>query len=431
MRAVIVAELLPGGQAGGIEQAIIGLAHGLSHLDDEEEDDYIFTVRPSSRDWLRPYMGPRGRIVARTDYARRGMHAARRSVGALGMRVGATLGIGSKQPRFALARSTGFYEALAPDVIHFPYQYMTLTALPSIFGPYDLQHRHHPEFFSPEEIRRREFYYPAWCRHATVVETASAWAALDFISQYSLDPAKLHVIRRGAPASLYASDATGPSDARTALNVPDEFCLYPAQTWPHKNHLRLLEAVARVRDDHAQRIQVVCTGAKNAHWPEIAAQLSRLDLEKMVHFVGFVSPAHLRSLYQRAQFMIFPSLFEGAGLPILEAFAMGTPLACADVTSLPEYAGDAALLFDPYSVDAIAAALRRMHGDADLRARLRAQGLERVKQFSWEKTARHFRALYRLVGGADVSEEDRALLATGVVTNHGHQDAGAGEGAEC
>jgi glycosyltransferase involved in cell wall biosynthesis len=111
--------------------------------------------------------------------------------------------------------------------------------------------------------------------------------------------------------------------------------------------------------------------------------------------------------------VVFPSLFEGAGFPILEAFKEGTPVTSSGVTSIPEYAGDAALFFDPDSVESIARAIERMHDDAATRVELAKRGSERIKRFSWDRTARAYRAVYRKIGGQPLSDEEELLLEAG------------------
>ena len=123
--------------------------------------------------------------------------------------------------------------------------------------------------------------------------------------------------------------------------------------------------------------------------------------------------AELRALYRLASFVVFPSLFEGAGFPILEAFKEGTPVTSSGVTSIPEYAGDAALFFDPDSVESIARAIERMHDDAATRVELAKRGSERIKRFSWDRTARAYRAVYRKIGGQPLSDEEELLLEAG------------------
>jgi glycosyltransferase involved in cell wall biosynthesis len=194
------------------------------------------------------------------------------------------------------------------------------------------------------------------------------------------------------------------------FRLPLSFSFYPAQTWEHKNHLRLLEALALLRDRNGLEIHLVCTGKQNDFWRIIKKRVYELRLQNQVHFLGFVDATELRALYHLAQFVIHPSLFEGGGLPILEGFREGAPVACSNVTSLPEYAGDAALYFDPTSVESIADALCRMTTDVDLRESLRQRGVARVRQFTWERTAKTYRALYRKVAGKKLSDEDRDLL---------------------
>jgi glycosyltransferase involved in cell wall biosynthesis len=123
-----------------------------------------------------------------------------------------------------------------------------------------------------------------------------------------------------------------------------------------------------------------------------------------------VSSEELRAIYKLAQFVIVPTLFEAASGPVFEAWYEGVPAACSTVTSLPEQAGDAALLFDPLSVEAIAEALQRMATDKNLRDELREKGRTRLLDFSWERTAKAYRAVYRRVANRPLSEEDRSLL---------------------
>ena len=138
--------------------------------------------------------------------------------------------------------------------------------------------------------------------------------------------------------------------------------------------------------------------------------MSELRLESQVRFVGFVRPMELRALYRTARCMVFPSSFEGWGLPVVEAFHEGTPVACADATSLPEVAGDAALLFAADSPTEMANQLVRLWRDDGLRARLVARGRARAAAFSWTRSARIFRAHYRRIAGRQLGEEDYELV---------------------
>ena len=188
------------------------------------------------------------------------------------------------------------------------------------------------------------------------------------------------------------------------------FAFYPAVTWPHKNHLRLLEALAALRD-RGVLVPLVCTGYREAtHWPQIEARVRELNLDNQVQFLGIVPAQQLRAIYRLARFVVIPTLFEAASAPVFEAWNEGVPVACSTVTSLPQQVGDAALLFDPTSVEGIAAALVRMVTDESLRSTLVASGRRRLQDFSWERTARAYRALYRRAAGRRLTDEERVLL---------------------
>jgi glycosyltransferase involved in cell wall biosynthesis len=165
--------------------------------------------------------------------------------------------------------------------------------------------------------------------------------------------------------------------------------VYPANLWAHKNHERLIAAFERVDDDS---LHLVLTGRFYGR----EAQLSR---HERVHVLGYVALERLASIYRGAVAMVFPSLFEGFGLPVLESMACGTPVGCSDRGALAEVADDAACQFDPTDVDAIADAIRRITADSALRERLRAAGLLRARHFSWEACAASHLEVYRTAAG--------------------------------
>jgi hypothetical protein len=158
-------------------------------------------------------------------------------------------------------------------------------------------------------------------------------------------------------------------------------------------------------------VPLVCSGSRlKGHWPAIEEQQRALGLLGQVRFLGGVPADDVRALYALAQFTVFPSLFEGGALPLLESWLEGTPVTCARSTMLPELAGAAALLFDPNSPAAIAEAIAAMAKDPALRADLSRAGRERVREFTWERTAKTYRAVYRQAARRTLSEEDRFLL---------------------
>jgi len=420
LRIAINAQLLPGGGSGGIEQFVAGLVHGLGRLQDGNEE-YVIVGHWLDPQALAPLVGSNQRIVSGPHGSRlqAAKHLARRALGpvyGLARRAAHAARPAPEARAVNRARqipeSGGLFEALDVDVVHFPYQTFTRCAVPTIYNPHDLQHLHYPEFFTHDEINRRETLYSQACRTAQAVVADARCVRDDIISHYGVEPARTYAIIPGPPSELYetVSDEIL-ARVRRKFRLPETFALYPAQTWPHKNHIRLLEALKLLRDQSGLSPPLVCTGTRNEFWPTIRNRMRDLRLGDRVRFLGFVAPVELRALYRLAQFVVFPSLFEGAGLPILEAFAEGAPVACSAVTSLAEYGGDAVLPLDPTSVESIAEALRRMTLESNLRAALRARGAARARLFSWEKAARAYRALYRKMGGVTLTEEDARLLS--------------------
>jgi glycosyltransferase involved in cell wall biosynthesis len=161
---------------------------------------------------------------------------------------------------------------------------------------------------------------------------------------------------------------------------------------PHKNLAALIGALAAMPAQ--SRPMLVLPGYATAHEQELRERAAAAGVAEHVRFLGWGSGAEIEGLWDLAEAFVFPSLYEGFGLPILEAMARGVPVACSNVSSLPEVAGEAALLFDPRDERAIAGALERLLGDPALRARLRAAGEERAREFTWERTARLTLASY-------------------------------------
>ena len=307
----------------------------------------------------------------------------------------------------AVPRSDGFLESLGVDLIHFTTQQAFLTSVTSIYQIHDLLHVHHPGLLTPLQVKYRERAYRAFCEQATVVSVMTEWGRGDVCRWAGLPPERVaRVPWAAAPGPTVAVDEGRPVPIP---DLPERFLLYPAQTWPHKNHLRLVEAVALLRN-RGLDVTVVCTGRLNEHYPAIQRRVTQLQLTREVRFPGYVTDVDLATLYQRATALIFPSLFEGWGLPLVEAFGRGLPVASSNASVLPEVAGDAALMFDPEGPEAIADAIARIWTDDELRRRLAERGRLRVASLSWERTARTFRAIYRMVAGRPLSDEDRALL---------------------
>jgi glycosyltransferase involved in cell wall biosynthesis len=308
--------------------------------------------------------------------------------------------------------SNGFFESTGCDLIHFPYQMFTICALPSVYNPHDLQHLHFPQFFTPKVILWRETIYQAGCHYANTVVVGSQWIKDDLIEKYGLNSKKIQVIPWGAP-TLIISNPTDEfkSIVKKKYSLPDSFAFYPAMLWEHKNHLRLLDAIAYLRDTKNLKINLVCSGNINTDfWERINQHLQDLNLLSQVQFLGMVSYEELRALYQLSKFVVIPTLFEAASGPVFEAWFEKTPVACSSVTSLPEQVGDAAFIFNPLSMESIANSLLLLSTEDHLRNGLISKGTKRLQDFNWERTAKAYRAIYRRVGKQNLTDEDKMFL---------------------
>jgi glycosyltransferase involved in cell wall biosynthesis len=170
--------------------------------------------------------------------------------------------------------------------------------------------------------------------------------------------------------------------------------LYAGNIKPHKNLERLIEAFYLLRREGADHVKLLIIGDEISKYATLRRAVHRYKLHQHVRFFGFVPDRTLAVLYRLAAVFVFPSLYEGFGLPPLEAMASGTPVITSNVSSLPEVVGDAAVLIDPYDPSAIQQAIRRVLTEPGLREELRARGLARVKEFSWERSVRRIRDVY-------------------------------------
>jgi len=398
---------------GGVEQVIIGLASGLSTLTDGLEE-YLFLTYAGADEWIRPYLRGPCRILTGPAAPRQPMWK---------QWVGSTLpavrdawhrlGLLRRWRCVSLRRSDGTIEKNNIHIMHFTKQSAFFTDVPSIYHPHDLQHLHLPQLFSQEARIAREVRYRRFCEQARMVAVTSTWVKRDLIRHYGLPESKVQVVPWASVLSAYPSPS--PEDlaaARQKFCLRDPFIFYCAQTWAHKNHIGLLEALATLGERCGVTVRLVCCGRLTDFFPKIERRTRELGLSDQVQFLGFVSPLELQCLYKLCRCLCNPTKFGAASFPLWEAFEAGVPVACSNVTSLPEQAGDAALIFDPNRPDQIAEAIRRLWTDEKLRRTLVERGKRRVSRFTWDRTARMFRAHYRRLANRPLTEEDRSLLAS-------------------
>jgi glycosyltransferase involved in cell wall biosynthesis len=247
----------------------------------------------------------------------------------------------------------------------------------------DLQHEFFPEFFAPEVLTNRRAGFAQALASAGAIATLSAHARQTLKAHPSSAPG-LDIFLMPPALRRVANDPciADLTEAERALVPHQDFFIYPANLWPHKNHRRVVQAFKRFLDHTRRPCEFIFTGHPEG-WEELARDFPALPIRHL----GFVRRAFLQVLLSRARALIYFSLFEGFGIPLLEAFAADLPVACSDTTSLPEIGGDAVLLCDPTDPRAISDAMVQIAEDESLRARLTARGKSRLSLFSWSDSA--------------------------------------------
>ncbi len=250
----------------------------------------------------------------------------------------------------------------------------------------------------PQHQKSLNYWYlnatmPLYCRRAEAIITVSEHSKRDIVTHYGLDPAKVTVVYEAASPEFEPLPSEEVDAARRRYGLPDEYLIHVGTIEPRKNLTRLIEALQLLRDEGLV-VPLVVVGGKGWLYGDFFRRLEELDVRDAVVFPGYVPQADLPAVYGAATVATMPSVYEGVGLPVLEAMACGTPVVCSHASSLPEMGGGAARYFDPYDVTAMADAIRRVWTDADLRAEMRQLGLAQAAKFSWDQAARETLALY-------------------------------------
>ncbi|MXX26445.1 MAG: glycosyltransferase family 4 protein [Caldilineaceae bacterium SB0668_bin_21] len=277
---------------------------------------------------------------------------------------------------------------------HSPYYLMPYrTGLPTLLTFYDIIPLKFP---NAVPARARLFFRLAATlalRASDHVVVISDAARSDLVSCFRIPASKVSVTPLAASARYRPQPANAVGRVRQKYHLPDQFLLYLGINKPHKNLPALIDAYAQIASHHAPPL--VIAGAWDRRYLQAKERAARLQLGDAVRFLGPVNERDLPALYSAATLFVFPSLYEGFGLPVLEAMACGTPVACSNTPGLAEAAGDAALLFDPLSVTEIRNAMTELIEDSRQRARRADQGLARAGLYSWQATAEATLRCYR------------------------------------
>lgn len=285
----------------------------------------------------------------------------------------------------------------APDVVHFPdFVARPVKRAKVVVTVHDLSFVRLPETVEPKNRAYLARHVPRSIERADAVIAVSDFTRREIEDVYPNARGKVHVVRHGIRPSLQASDGnTAPVDLP---ELPGRFVLAVGTLEPRKNLGVLLDAIRIVRSDaKLNDVALVVVGGRGWLTGELEQRLAAEQTNGRVVRLGYVSDATLGALYRRAAVLAFPTLYEGFGLPVLEAMAAGLPVVCTRVASLPEVAGDAALLVDELLAEPLAHALRRVLSHEALAADLRRRGLERAAAFTWNQAARQTLDVYRRV----------------------------------
>lgn len=340
LRVAVDARLVPG-EAGGVETVVLGLLRGFAKLD-ADDLALTFVSYRGTGGWLDGRLGANSTMLEVPRPNRASVFCNRLRLNAYRRRAG-TLVLAPGRDRVM--------DGVRADVVHFPFQRSGFVSAPFIYHPHDLQHRHMPEFFTPRELATREVTYAAMCERAAVVAVGTSWVKDDVVSQMHLVRDKVQVV----PFAPFVSEPDGVADV-AGLGLPSRYLIYPAGNWGHKNHGRLFRALVRLRD-RGVTAPLMLIGPQGDGNVDLGALAEASGAAGLVRHLGYLSPAQVQSVTEGATAMIVPTLFEAESLPIWEAFRLGVPVSCSNVTSIPRQVGDAALVFDPYDVEAIASAV--------------------------------------------------------------------------
>ncbi len=314
----------------------------------------------------------------------------------------------------------GLLRRLAADLYHSPYYLMPYRpGVRTVLTVYDVIPLRHPEHSSARARLLFRVTTALALRSAAQVIAISEAARQDFVTDFHIPANRIRAIPLAADPAFRPQPPEAIADVRRRYALPDRFALYLGSNKPHKNLVRLVQAWRETNCRlKIEDCRLLVAGAWDPRYPEAKelaesfsttsvgedrnlqswrSEASHIFNPQSILWLGRVPEADLPALYAAAAAFVFPSLYEGFGLPVLEAMACGAPVICSAVSSLPETAGDAALLVDPTDVDALAAALARVLVEPSLAADLRARGFAQAARFTWERTAAETLSMYRQV----------------------------------
>ncbi len=298
-----------------------------------------------------------------------------------------------------------------PSLLHVQYTGPLFCSTPLIVSVHDVSFLEHPEYFTKFRQIQLRFTVQRTVRDAACVLTPSEFSKRSILEAYELDDEKVKVLPNGVSSAFrpIAREAAQ-SSVRSSFHLHEPFLLTVSDLQPRKNHVGLIRAFEQLIGAHPELPHhLVLVGKETWYAPVIRAAAAKSSVRDRIHFTGFVSDEELLQFYGACDVFVYPSFYEGFGLPILEAMACGRAVACSNTSAMPEVADSAALLFDPASEREMMFAMRDLLLSPELRLRMERLGSQRAAMFSWEKTgARTLELYYQIAGKAKQADKPAA-----------------------
>jgi len=299
----------------------------------------------------------------------------------------------------------------APDLIHVQYTAPLLTRTPVVVTVHDVSFIEHAEYFTAAGRSQLRLTVGRTVRRAARILTVSEFSREAILRAYDVPPEKVRVVPNAAnPEFRVIGRERAQKAVRDRLGFDAPFVFSVGDLQPRKNQIGLISAFSKLLTECPQlKHHLVLTGKETWFTPKVREAARSCGFASRIHFTGFVSDGDLLELYNACDCFVFPSFYEGFGLPILEAMACGRAVACSNTSSMPEVADGAGLLFDPHQTAEITRALKDILLDSELRGRMERLGLQRAATFTWKKSARATLEVYREVVNEAVNGVRRAM----------------------
>jgi len=304
-----------------------------------------------------------------------------------------------------------------PNLLHVQYTAPIFCPTPIVVSVHDVSFLEHPEYFTPFRALQLRCTVRRTVKAAARVLTVTEFSKRSIQAAYGVSEEKITVLPNGVSGDFRPiAREVAQRFVKSSLRSEAPFILTVGDLQPRKNHLGLIRAFEQLIKTHPQLPHhLVVVGKETWHSPAILAAARKSSVSARIHFTGFVPDEELRQLYGACELFVYPSFYEGFGLPILEAMASARAVACSNTSGMPEVADSAALLFDPHSDQQMVLAMRDLLLNPELRMRMERLGTQRAALFSWERTAARTLDLYYQVAGdpsrASVASKKRASAA--------------------